>query len=466
MMPGHVACVSLRFSLWFFGLLCALLSHTHAAGRQAPAAVPADAAAPPQFQRFQLASGVRLVLVRAPQAKRQTTFTFLPITLVNDDAGRAQWSHLLEHMLIRTTDAEGLAAEGMIFNGETTHTYLRLETMAKPDHWKVALERHARWLNAREFDAQRLEREKGMITQEEQSTAVNGFTGKFALAAWNQVVSHGLAHAAVHNDVQNAEVADVNAYAARHVRLDDSVLIASIGPVPVEEVRAAIEHAIVAPDQPMRGDDVRAVDPAAPAPAASQPVAPRMRHATWDLPTRHALFWWPLPDRRPQTFAAATAVSRALHMRFMSDRERAKLVWRVIPLACVSNDAGTFMIFDACLNADSDPQQVALALAAVTAELADPASATAKQSIVFGGRMASQESPLAIDFAALAQQLPPHLKDCAEGLWLLGLMNIEYACNAPAEEAQPMLSALDDQAVAEILSRLKMPASSLLLEPK
>jgi predicted Zn-dependent peptidase len=456
-------------SLSLLALLCASLSSAETPGQQA-AAPAVDAAAPPQLQRFQLASGVRLVLVHAPQAKRQTTFAFLPITLVNDDAGRAQWSHLLEHMLIRTTDAEGLAVEGMIFNGETTHTYLRLETMAEPDHWKDALQRHARWLNAREFDAQRLEREKGMIIQEEQSTAANGFTSKFALAAWNQIVSHGAEHAAVHGDVQNAQIADVNAYAAQHVRLDDSVLIASIGPIPVEDVRAEIERVMVAADGPGRGDDQRAIDPpareAAPAPAGSQPDRPATRHATWDLPTRHMLFWWPLPGRRPQTFAAATAVSRALMMRFVSDKTRAQLVRRAMPVAFVAHGRETFLIVDACLNPDSDPQQVALALAAVTAELTDPASVAAKQSIVFAGRMASQESPLAIDFAVLAQQLPPQLKDSAEGLWLLGLMNIEYACNAPAEEVQPMLSAPDDQAVADVLARLKMPPQSLLIEPK
>src|SRR6185503_17590547 len=104
------------------------------------------------------------------------------------------------------------------------------ESFADKDKWVMALERHARWLVARQLDPEALVREKAVIAQEEASTAANGATGKFAIAAWNQVVRLGADHAAVHADVQSADLHEVQDYVARHVPVDDSVLIATIGP--------------------------------------------------------------------------------------------------------------------------------------------------------------------------------------------------------------------------------------------
>jgi hypothetical protein len=420
------------------------------------------------LKRLEIPGGPRLLLVHAPSARRQTTFTFLPMSLVSDDPGRAQWSHLLEHMLIRSTDAEGLMVEGVTFNGETTQAYLRLETFAEPDEWKNALERHALWLSARAFEPARLSREKRVIEMEEQNTAAAGFTGKFALAAWNQVIAHGRRDVAVHGDVLDATAEQVNAYAAAHMRLDDSVLIASIGPIAIEQVEAEITRLLQAMPENVRGDAAAApggpdTSPAAPLPAGTQP---ELICATWDLPTRHAMFWWPLPDRRPQTLAAATAVARAVHLRFLSDKNRATLARSIQPYPFVVGRGKPCLMFDACLNAGVQPDQVADALQTVIADLTSPASKAGQQTIVFAGRMAANETPLRVDFAALARQMPTQLKDAVEGVWLLGLLNVEYAWGIPAEEALPMLAALDEAAVADVLSRLKMPPQSLALEPK
>ena len=117
-------------------MLCAIVMLT---------ALAAEATAPPEIQlhRSQLDNGIRLVLAQVENAQSQTTFTFLPLTIANDDKDRSQWSHLLEHMLIRTTDPLELHAEGVTFNGETTSMYLRMETFAQPAKWQEALQRHA-----------------------------------------------------------------------------------------------------------------------------------------------------------------------------------------------------------------------------------------------------------------------------------------------------------------------------------
>lgn len=427
---------------------------------QAQATTPSTAPAPSQalaWHRSQLLCGVRVIIICAPNARRQSTFTFLPVHLGNDDAQRAQWSHLLEHMLIRTTDAEGLHADGVTFNGETTDTYLRLETMAEPARWKQALDRHARWVHAKAFDAQRLEREKTLIAGEEQSTSAQGFTDKFAIAAWNQIVTHNQPAANVHGDVQGANIDDVAAYAASRVRLDDSILIATIGPTSVDDMRAEIERLFAEVKPPAKSE------PFTPPPVPA--TQPQTLQATWDLPTRHMLWWWPLPDDRPQTLAAATAVARALMLRVRSRRDLAGAARQTLVHPAVVTRAGAFLVLDVCVNADAKPDAMTKTVLECAAALCDRTAASSRQSIVFAARLAAQELDPAPDFAAMSKHVAEPVRDAVEGLWLLSQLNYEFAWNAPAADVRTMLMELDDAAVAEVLNRIRGEPRSLLLEP-
>lgn len=409
------------------------------------------------WHRSQLPCGARLIVIHAPKAKRQTTYSLLPAHLANDDADRAQWSHLLEHMLIRTTDAEGLAGEGVIFNGETTASYLRLETIAEPAQWKQSLERHAKWLTARTFDPQRLEREKGMIAGEEQNTSSSGFTGKFAIAAWNQAFIHGRPHAAVHGNVQQATIENVARYAASRVRPDSSALIASIGPIPVADVEGELVRLL---------GELKADPPATQAASKEQAATqPQTLEVTWDLPTRHVLWWWPLPDRRPQTLAAATGASRALMLRVRSRRDVASAIRSMQPHAMIMTERGPFMVIDACIGEAADPAALTRAVRECAAAMSERAQPASTQSLVFGARMAAQELSPSAGFEQMAGQLPPHLRDAVEGLWLLSLLNYEFMWNVHADVVYSSLMQLDDAAVADMQMRLRQEPGTLVLSP-
>src|SRR5687767_6074885 len=80
------------------------------------------------IESFQLDNKIKVIIAHVADAPQQSTFVLLPLHLGNDGPGRAQWSHLLEHHLIRSTDPEALAVDGMEFNGETTHEALRLDS--------------------------------------------------------------------------------------------------------------------------------------------------------------------------------------------------------------------------------------------------------------------------------------------------------------------------------------------------
>lgn len=438
-------------------------------------AITAAAADDVEIERFGLANGVQVVIAHVPDAPNQTIYTFLPRTLVNDDANRAQWSHLLEHLIIRTTDPLELSAPGIVLNGETTHTYMRLETFATPDQWKAALERHATWLANRQFDPETLNREKGQIELEERNTAQGGFTSKFAMAAWNQIVRQHLKHAKVHGDVAGAELKEVQAYAQAKLPIDETVTIATIGPTPIEEAKKEIERTVGALEMRHMKSHAEA--------AANTDLAGTFR-ATWDFPTRHALWWWKLPESSPAIRAAAAGIARALQMQILMSPNLHQLIRQALVYPRVDTPEGCFFIIDCCL---SDPQPAegktpldpnaagAVAASQQAWALIKPLVENLAEgkprhgAIAWCGRMIVQEMAPKPDFELIRRQTPQAMgaRDIAEGSWLLAQMNYEYAWGVPALEVASALQTLDEEAVKAVLERVGGdPIGKLELEPR
>lgn len=261
-------------------------------------------AAPPgedPFERRTLSNGVELCVLQAPRAPRQALFTFLPLGLLRDGPGQAQCSHLVEHMLIRSTDPDSLRAGGILLNGETTGDLLRLETIGPVAAWREAAARHPRWLAARAFDGEALAREKVRIEGEEASTVPRAATGKWAQAAWSQVVRGGLEHAAVHGDVAAMTLAGLEELVAARVRVGPGVRIVASGPVGIDELAAFLEAAFDSVPAPADdGERSRARGG-----EGTQLFRPGLREATWDLDAAHYLEWYPLPDGTPADAAFA-----------------------------------------------------------------------------------------------------------------------------------------------------------------
>lgn len=263
-----------------------------------------------QWEHHTLKNGVAVSLAHVEEAANQTFFTFLPLGLGADEAGRAQYSHLVEHMLIRSTDPDALEVDGIRINGETTALCMRLESIAPQDRWRDSLDRHGRWLAADEFDADVLEREKKRIEGEEVSTVSSGFTAKWADAAWNQVVRHGRNHAAIHGDLADASVGELTDYVRRRVPVGAPVRLVGVGPVPSAEILARLEAGLgqLAP---------RSVEQA----TADWDGKPADHRATWDLNMRHYIEWYRLPDRGGADRAGAILLAQFLSIRLTQNRE-------------------------------------------------------------------------------------------------------------------------------------------------
>src|SRR5687768_16822952 len=138
--------------------------------------------------RRTLANGVRACYLHHPGAAGVSVFTFLPMGLCADDAGRTQWAHLVEHLVIRTTAPGQLRT----VNAETLPDHMRLDFYgASPADLAEGLSHHARWLRGLPFTDESLRDEPGRANAEIEHAARGMFTHKFATAAWNQVYRHG-----------------------------------------------------------------------------------------------------------------------------------------------------------------------------------------------------------------------------------------------------------------------------------
>ncbi len=243
------------------------------------------------FEVHRLDNGVVFHGRQESAAARQSTFSFLPLGLESDRPGEAQFAHLAEHVMLRSTDPRHPRRADLGMNGETTTSAMRLESLAEPSKWRQTLQRHARWLLARTCAAKALGLEKTAIEGEERGTVPRGFNHKWATAAWSQFVA-GETHAAVHGGVADATVKQVEAYLQRRVDLR-RVQIFSIGPRPVAEqvevLRQAFAGAAV-----LGKAKAAAVAKSEPA-AAIEPLAVGHHQRSWDLAARHYLEWYELP---------------------------------------------------------------------------------------------------------------------------------------------------------------------------
>ncbi|MFQ5506160.1 MAG: hypothetical protein ACE5F1_15410 [Planctomycetota bacterium] len=397
-----------------------------------------------QWTEFQLQSGIRVSVLEVEDAPKQSTFTFLPLGLTSDGPEKAQFSHLVEHMLIRSTDPESLEVRGIRMNGETTGNALRLETIADPEEWKAALGRHAKWLQARSFDAKTLEREKGRIQQEEQSTASAGYTHKWALAAWNQVARHQRSHAGLHADVAGASIQELEDYVGKRLRLDRSVRIFTVGPRQAREIRKVLEAGF--------GKAGKSVPEAEP---TSRPVKldeKKSNRATWDLPVAHYLHWYRVPSKTANERLAADLLARLVTVRLYRETELGKLGVRAMASVERLPGLGTFLLVSASLGTEASDARVA-AVERILAEVVDQALEARGDvpSVSLMIRQLGFQAKVAPDFRALRKSLGGRRgADLVEANVAMQTAYREIALQLPRSEIGAAWAALDEQQVRRV----------------
>ncbi|HEV2293979.1 MAG TPA: insulinase family protein [Tepidisphaeraceae bacterium] len=274
------------------------------------------AAAAPTLHRRTLPNGVEVCYLHAKGSTNFSMFTFLPMGLAWDDAGHAQWAHLIEHLVIRTTVPGPLTN----VNAETLPDHMRLDYYGSEGNWREGVRHHARWLAGEPFTDESVRVEPARANAETEHAVRMLATHKFATAAWGQVCRHGADRAAVQGDIMAIGRAALQAYRDERLVIPAHITVCAIGGVDPTEFLAAAEEALAA----AKGADSDASGAVAPVNArAAQALQPGERQATWDLEARHVMLTWPIPspEKDPEAYAALMVLGRLLWMDMAQDRE-------------------------------------------------------------------------------------------------------------------------------------------------
>ncbi len=336
-----------------------------------------------------LPNGIRIAAVFFPESTNVSIFTFFPLGLAYDGPRQAQWSHLVEHLVIRSTVPEGLSTA----NAETMPDSLRLDFYGNVGNWETGLSQHRRWLEGVPFTEASLQREKPNVKSDCGFTARNLATHKFAMAAWAQGMRHGETNIALLGDIDRVSLSQIQAYRDEHLALLSNVVVCVVGGVQPSRVLSVASARL--------GAIKSSATPVAPV-----KLHPGNREMTWDLNARHLIITWPAPATGSEDFAPLMAAGQWLNMRFFSDPEIKRLTGMTFAGADLATPEGNFFYISASLRPDVSFPEVQQKLEQQVQRLSSPDDDLSMLPML-GGQLAESLTTMP-DMTALKTQLPPN----------------------------------------------------------
>ena len=294
-----------------------------------------------QTQIADLPNGIKLVSVYFPGSTNTSVFTFTPMGLADDCPGQAQWAHLVEHLVLRTTVTEDLTHA----NAETLADHMRLDTYGSVADWKTWLVHHRRWIEGVPFRQASLETEKPRVISECDFTAKNFATHKFALAAWAEGTRHGVRRIGLKADVLNAKLSDVQALRDEHFAVPGKVTVCVVGVIEPATALTVLRSELGKLE--LRG----------------KPIATVKRSSgdadlTWDLDARHLLLTWQIPGFDDADYAALMVAAQLSNMQFASSPELQQQAGILLAGADLLTPEGNFFYVSAALKPGTSLQQL------------------------------------------------------------------------------------------------------------
>jgi predicted Zn-dependent peptidase len=335
-----------------------------------------------------LSNGVRVVVVHFPKSTNVSIFTFLPMGLCGDPTGRTQWSHLVEHLVIRSTLPNELARG----NAETLPDHMRLDFYGHTGDWKEGLSHHRRWLEGVAFTEASLAAEKPKVVAECDFTSRNLATHKFAVAAWSQASRHSNSHVAIKGDVLRAKLEEVQRFRDDHLFVPRQTTVCVVGGVDAQTFLAEAGNQLGKLTSPAR---------------LAAAVTPRTGklEVTWDLDARHLLLVWPLPGFGDADFASLMTAAQWLTMQYFADKELKKLSGPTFAGADLVTPEGNYFFISASLRPGASFAEVEKLLRAQLNKLSDNPIDSFRLGML--GRQLASSLSVVGDPALMMGQIPP-----------------------------------------------------------
>ena len=265
----------------------------------------------PKVTRFTLSNGIRVVNLHVENSTDVGIFSYLPLGLVTDGKARAYWSHLINHLTVRTTGPIDFKTS----NAETMADNMRLESWGGKDTWTQSLARHAKWLSRLPFSAESLAEELPRVLSQFDYIEANLATHKLADVAWNQVFRHGETDIAMRRGIQSAQLSELQDYRDQHLVQADSVLLCVIGGVDPETLKDTMETQL---------GTINLTEKAFPTPTVPPEIA-KDQNATWDINVTHYMETYPIPHPENKDYPALYIASLMWRLACTQDAQLKEL---------------------------------------------------------------------------------------------------------------------------------------------
>ena len=394
-------------------------------------------AAPPKVTRFTLSNGIRVVSLYVADSTDVAIFSYLPLGLVADGKAKTQWSHLIEHLTLRTTGPINYPAS----SAETMADNMRLESIGNTDNWTQGLERHAKWLSGLPFSEESLAEELPRALSEINYTEANLATHKWASAAWNQVFRHGETDISMRGDVQSAQLHELQAYRDRHLVQADRMLLCVIGGVDSETLQPVMEKQL---------GSISLTAKTLP-PATATPEAVKDQTATWDIDVTHYMETYAIPQPENEDYPALYITNALLNLGFMQDIQLKELTGFVFCGVDLVTPEQTYLQISASLKPGTDVEKVKQRIRQLINRLKQPEN---NAQVVMMAPSLSMQFSSPLDIEMMKQQKPAGVSETMMlgniGLWW-GMLEYQYGETLPQlAGAFAKVSAAD---VADVVNR-------------
>ena len=244
----------------------------------------------PKVTHFTLSNGIRIVNLHVENSTDVGIFSYLPLGLVTDGKAKAQWSHLVNALTVRTAGPIDYKTS----NAETMADNMRLDFIGNTDTWTQGLALHAKWLAGLPFSAESLDEERPRVLSQFDYIEANLATHKLANVAWNQVFRHGETDIAMRKDIQSAQLSELQEYRDQHLVQADRVLLCVIGGVDPETLKETMEKQL---------GTISLVKKTLPPPTVPPKMA-KDQNATWDINVTHYMETYPIPRPENEDYPA------------------------------------------------------------------------------------------------------------------------------------------------------------------
>ena len=385
----------------------------------------------PKVTRFRLNNGIRVVNLHVENSTDVGIFSYLPLGLVTDGKGKAQWSHLVNHLTVRTAGPIDYNTS----NTETMADNIRLDFMGNTDTWTRGLALHAKWLAGLPFSHESFTEELPKVLSQFDYIEANLATHKLAQVAWNQVFRHGKTDIAIRKDIQSAQLGELQDYRDQHLVQTDRVLLCVIGGVDPETLKATMEKQL---------GTIRLTEKTLPRPTVPPEIA-KDQNATWDVKVTHYMETHPIPHPENRDYPALFVASLLWRLACTQDTQLKELIGYIHCGVDLVTPEQVYLYVSASLKPGADIEKVKQRIGQLMNPLKQPENNTQVPMIAQSLSMELSAPP---DMKTLLQHKPEHMSENLMFLQLgvsWGTMEYQYGDNL-----QQLASAFADVSATDV----------------